>query len=89
LYTRIKEGTATKADHEILKAYNLFLFEDEAPKNTSTGKVSSGSYVGGNYPSPTLYNGKTSNLFSIDPNTNQIVFNDPNLLTILQKHPNI
>lgn len=89
LYTRIKEGTATKADHEILKAYNLFLFEDEAPKDTSTGKVSSSSYVGGNYPSPTLYNGKTSNLFSIDPNTNQIVFNDPDLLAFLQTHPNI
>lgn len=101
LYTRIKEGTATKADHEILKAYNLFLFDEPSnlqksqSASTSTGAITEGSggYIGGTYPRATTYGGQTgqtpTNLFTINPITNQITFNDPNLLALLQTTPNI
>lgn len=100
LYTRIKEGTADKADHEILKAYNLFLFDEpsnlqkSSSASKSTGAITGGGgYTGGTYPKATTYGvqtGQTSaNLFTINPTTKQITFNDPGLLAYLQTTPNV
>lgn len=99
LYTRIKEGTATKADHEILKAYNLFLFDEPSnpQKNPSASKspgaVPGDGYIGNKYPNAPTYRvptGQTSaNLFTINPVTKQITFNESALLAYLQTSPNI
>lgn len=102
LYTRIKEGTATKADHEILKAYNLFLFDEpsnpqKSPSSSkSPGTITGGGgggYTGGTYPKGTTYGGQTgqtsTSLFTINPTTKQITFNDHGLLAYLQTTPNI
>ena len=99
IYDRIKKGEATKADHEILKTYNLFLFDDPAnntqtqtntPGVRGTGTGTNG-YVGGTYPAATTYSPKPSatstNLFTINPITKQISFNDSNLFTLAQQQP--
>ena len=97
IYDRIKKGEATKADHEILKTYNLFLFDDPANNTqTSTSEVRStgtgtNGYVGGTYPAETTYSSKPSatstNLFTINPITKQISFNDSNLFALAQQQP--